>query len=137
MTEFEYMQDQTFGKILENIQNIRSKLAPHILSLTVGEMQNLLTENVRTFEQYNEIHAQNNRPLGGSNSTILGSRSVRAASRNDDGKQCSAMLKFYDFISIFLLFFCHSGVCSVVTNTNPSFVLFFFSFYSHVSVVYS
>lgn len=100
------MQEQRFSKIQDHIQNIRSKLAPHILSITMGKLQEYYDKGTKTFEKISEIHAQNNIPVPSMNNTTIGGRSTRAASRIDDGKCLSFSACYHLCVYIFIRYCC-------------------------------
>lgn len=104
--------DQRFSKVQAHILNMRSKLAPHILSMTMGELQAFTEKGVTTFEQLSEIHAQNNRPLPAVNNTTITARSARAASRNDDGKSSQYLFRINTHAHIY----CPYWSVSIVTR---------------------
>lgn len=92
VAEYESYLEQRFSRIHNQIRNIRSKLPNHILSMTVGEMQELLEKKtIKTFEELNKLNTKNNaamaEPANSRQNATLTNRalSVRPASRTDDG----------------------------------------------------
>lgn len=91
LTEFEIHQADKWGTIQRSIQNLRSKLPQHILNMTVGEMEELLNQGVKTFDQVNEIYSQAGASAANLthahtiNASVFNS-SARPVSRTDDGK---------------------------------------------------
>lgn len=93
LTEYESYLEQRFSRIHNQIRNIRSKLPNHILSMTVGEMQELLEkQGIKTFDELNELNTKNNAALAEptsnrQNATLVNrtALSARPASRTDDG----------------------------------------------------
>lgn len=110
LSDFNFQQEQKWDQIRNQIKNIKAKLSPQILAMTVGELQDLFKDGVKTYEKAQEVMNRNNGPLTNITNTTL-SMSAKY-SRQDDGK-------------VFLLFFfsCKCNWCWMLFKPLFSFLL--------------
>lgn len=96
LSAFNFQLEQKWDQIRSHIKNIKAKLPPQILAMTVGELQDLLKEGVKTYEQAQEVINRNNGPLSNiTNSTLNGLSMSAKFSRQDDGR--------FNFVRIFVI----------------------------------
>lgn len=98
LSDFNFKQEQKWGQIRNHIKNIKARLSPEILAMTIGEMQDLLKQGIKTYEQAEEITSKNSAPLKNITNKTLNSyiHMSAKASKTDDGK---SLILFFLYLS--------------------------------------
>lgn len=85
--EYRFQIKQKWKRIEDHLKNIKTKLSPQVLSLTIGELDELLGQGIKTYLDVQEHITKSSGPLANiTNQTLNSIHHTSKASRTDDGK---------------------------------------------------
>lgn len=89
MQNYKFQMEQKWKDIRDSLKHLKSKLSSQVLALTIGDLDDMLHQGVKSYADIQEHVTKATGPLANiTNQTLNSIHQSSKASRVDDGKSC-------------------------------------------------